>query len=99
MFYGITAASFCQSLQKYLLAGAAVLKYKQLLTLMTEAHMENLTVNFQLPAAAVFVPLMLDDGHGDYNRSYEQYENNDIDYADYSTDHRDNNYRNFEKKT
>ena len=40
--------------------------------------MENLTVNFQLPAAAVFVPLMLDDGHGDYNRSYEQYENNDI---------------------
>ena len=55
--------------------------------------MENLTVNFQLPAAAVFVPLLLDDGHG-----YEQYENNDIDYADYSTDHRDNNYRNFEKK-
>ena len=46
--------------------------------------MENLTVNFQLPAAAVFVPLLLDDGHGDY--------------ADYSTDHRDNNYRNFEKK-
>ena len=34
--------------------------------------MENLTVNFQLPAAAVFVPLMLDDGHGDYNRSYER---------------------------
>lgn len=60
--------------------------------------MENLTVNFQLPAAAVFVPLLLDDGHGDYNRSYEQCENNDIDYADYSTDHRDNNYRNFEKK-
>ena len=45
--------------------------------------MENLTVNFQLPAAAVFIPLLLDDGHGDYNRSYEQY---------------DNNYRNFEKK-
>ena len=41
--------------------------------------MENLTVNFQLPAAAVFIPLLLDDGHGDYNRSYEQYENNDID--------------------
>ena len=35
--------------------------------------MENLTVNFQLPAAAVFVPLML-------------------------ADHRDNNYRSFEKK-
>ena len=50
---------------------------------MTEAHMENLTVNFQLPAAAVFIPLLLDDGHGDYNRSYEQYENNDIDYANF----------------
>jgi hypothetical protein len=37
-----------------------------------------------------------DDGHGDYNKSYER--NNDIDYADYSTDHRDNNFRNFEKK-
>lgn len=44
------------------------------------------------------LPLCLDDGRGDYNRSYEQYENNDIDYADYSTDHKDNNYRNFEKK-
>ena len=42
-------------------------------------------------------PLLADDGHGDYNRSYEN-NNNDIDYADYSTDHRDNNYRNFEKK-
>jgi hypothetical protein len=38
-----------------------------------------------------------DDGHGDYNRSYEQ-NNYDIDYADYSTDHRDNNFRNYEKK-
>mgnify|MGYP003457129312 FL=1 len=27
-----------------------------------------------------------DDGHGDYNRSYEQYDR-DIDYADYSPDH------------
>ncbi len=43
------------------------------------------------------LPLMLDDGHGDYNRSYEKgYD--DFDYADYSTDHRDNNFRNFEKK-
>lgn len=40
---------------------------------------------------------MFDDGHGDYNRSYER-DYNDFDYADYSTDHRDNNYRNFEKK-
>ena len=42
------------------------------------------------------IPLSLDDGHGDYNRSYEQ--NWDIDYADYSTDHRENNYRNYEWK-
>lgn len=60
--------------------------------------MENLTVNFQRLPLQFLSLLMLDDGHGDYNRSYEQYENNDIDYADYSTDHRDNNYRNFEKK-
>ena len=40
---------------------------------------------------------MFDDGHGDYNRSYER-DYDDFDYADYSTDHRDNNYRNFEKK-
>ncbi|NLY83571.1 MAG: hypothetical protein GX084_03020 [Acholeplasmataceae bacterium] len=39
----------------------------------------------------------LDDGRGDYNRSYEQYEK-DTDYADYSTDHRDSNFFNFEKK-
>lgn len=42
-------------------------------------------------------PLYLDDGHGDYNRSYER-SYDDFDYADYSTDHRDNNFRNFEKK-
>ena len=38
----------------------------------------------------------LDDGHGDYNRSYER--DYDVDYADYSTDHRENNFRNFEEK-
>lgn len=59
--------------------------------------MENLTAQFTLPAAASIVPLLLDDGHGDYNRSYEQ-NDNDINYADYSTDNRDNNFRNFEKK-
>ena len=42
----------------------------------------------------MFAGYQLDDGHGDYNRSYEQ--NWDIDYADYSTDHRENNYRNYE---
>ena len=35
-----------------------------------------------------------DDGHGDYNRSYESHF--EIDYADYSTDHRENNFRNYE---
>lgn len=40
---------------------------------------------------------MLDDGHGDYNRSYEE-SYDDFDYADYSTDHKDNNFRNYEKK-
>ena len=43
------------------------------------------------------VPLRLDDGHGDYNRSYER-NDDDFNYADCSTDHRDNNFRNFEKK-
>lgn len=45
----------------------------------------------------VVLPILADDGHGDYNRSYDKgYD--DFDYADYSTDHRDNNFRNFEKK-
>ena len=43
------------------------------------------------------IDYLFDDGHGDYNRSYEQ-NDRDIDYADYSTDHRDNNFRNYEKK-
>ena len=50
---------------------------------------------FHEPKQNIFY--IFDDGHGDYNRSYEQYER-DIDYADYSTDHRDNNYFNIEKK-
>ncbi len=42
-------------------------------------------------------PILFDDGHGDYNRSYEK--NNDgFDYADYSTDTSDNNFVNYEKK-
>ena len=46
---------------------------------------------------ATKLPLFFDDGHGDYNRSYDRgYD--DFDYADYSTDHRDNNFRNYEKK-
>ena len=41
--------------------------------------------------------ILFDDGHGDYNRSYDR-GNDDFDYADYSMDHRDNNFRNYEKK-
>ena len=43
------------------------------------------------------IPFYFDDGRGDYNRSYER-SYDDFDYADYSTDQRDNNFRNFEKK-
>ncbi len=38
-----------------------------------------------------------DDGRGDYNRSYEKSDDG-FDYADYSTNHLDNNFRNYEKK-
>lgn len=42
-------------------------------------------------------PFSCDDGHGDYNRSYDQgYE--DFDYADYSTGKEDNNFRTQQKK-
>ena len=34
------------------------------------------------------IPFYFDDGHGDYNRSYER-SDDDFDYADYSTEHRD----------
>lgn len=55
--------------------------------------------NISLPTTLgqPFPPCSCDDGHGDYNRSYEQ-DNDGFDYADYSTDHRDNNFRNYEKK-
>ncbi len=53
--------------------------------------------NIYTYAADSTIPLLFDDGHGDYNRSYER-NDDDFDYADYSTDHRDNNFRNFEKK-
>ena len=75
-----------------------MLKYKQLLTFDDGGPYGKPDCKLSAACRCSFVPLLLDDGHGDYNRSYEQYENNDIDYADYSTDHRDNNYRNFEKK-
>ncbi|HIU63451.1 MAG TPA: hypothetical protein IAB06_00205 [Candidatus Avacidaminococcus intestinavium] len=40
---------------------------------------------------------LFDDGHGDYNRSYENNEY-EFDYADYSTDKADDNFFNIEKK-
>lgn len=55
------------------------------------------TTNYIIYDTTFYLPLLADDGHGDYNRSYEQ-SYDDFDYADYSTDHRDNNFRNFEKK-
>lgn len=42
-------------------------------------------------------PFSCDDGHGDYNRSYDKgYD--DFDYADYSTGREDNNFRTQQKK-
>ena len=42
-------------------------------------------------------PFFCDDGHGDYNRSYDKgYD--DFDYADYSTGKEDNNFRTKQKK-
>ena len=46
---------------------------------------------------AGFFPLSCDDGHGDYNRSYEKVDD-DFDYADYSTGKEDNNFRTRQKK-
>jgi hypothetical protein len=44
-----------------------------------------------------FYPFACDDGHGDYNRSYDKgYD--DFDYADYSTAKEDNNFRTQQKK-
>lgn len=42
-------------------------------------------------------PLLCDDGHGDYNRSYDK-DYDDFDYADYSTGKEDNNFRTQQKK-
>ena len=49
------------------------------------------------PSPFLFFPLSCDDGHGDYNRSYDKgYD--DFDYADYSTGKEDNNFRTQQKK-
>ena len=48
-------------------------------------------------SSIVSIPFSCDDGHGDYNRSYDKgYE--DFDYADYSTGKEDNNFRTQQKK-
>ena len=43
------------------------------------------------------IPLSLDDGHGDYNRSSAR-SGDDCDYAAYSTDPRETNFRSYEKE-
>ena len=59
--------------------------------------MLNNFVFLPAPQLLPFPSCYCDDGHGDYNRSYEQNDDN-FDYADYSTDHKDNNFCNYEKK-
>ena len=48
-------------------------------------------------SAICFFALSCDDGHGDYNRSYDK-DYDDFDYADYSTAKEDNNFRTRQKK-
>ncbi len=55
------------------------------------------TNDINLNTPILSVPFSCDDGHGDYNRSYDKgYD--DFDYADYSTGKDDNNFRTKEKK-
>ena len=50
------------------------------------------------PVAQTHVsPYFCDDGHGDYNRSYDR-DANDFDYADYSTDKADDDFLTQKKK-
>ena len=56
----------------------------------------NESVNILYNPAAAY-PFSCDDGHGDYNRSYEK-DYDDFDYADYSTGKEDNNFRTQQKK-
>jgi len=58
---------------------------------------QNGSVNSLLYKPAFEFPFSCDDGHGDYNRSYEE-GNDDFDYADYSTGREDNNFRTQQKK-
>ena len=57
----------------------------------------NVTNSFNRHNTAGLFPFSCDDGHGDYNRSYDKgYD--DFDYADYSTGKEDNNFRTQQKK-
>ena len=57
----------------------------------------NVAVSCNRHNTAGLVPFFCDDGHGDYNRSYDKgYD--DFDYADYSTGKEDNNFRTKQKK-
>ena len=61
----------------------------------------NMYINAQplpaLPSFPVPPPRRAADGHGDYNRSYDPgYDG--FDYADYSTDREDDNFRTRQKK-
>ena len=49
------------------------------------------------PLSQMLPPCFCDDGHGDYNRSYDR-DPEDFDYADYSTDKADNNFLSQKRK-
>ena len=64
---------------------------------MNQSILHNSSYNKIMHVSVLSVPFSCDDGHGDYNRSYDKgYD--DFDYADYSTGKDDNNFRTKEKK-
>ncbi len=65
--------------------------------LMEQLYPMNYTNASPVNAPLILFPFSCDDGHGDYNRSYEQ-DSDDFDYADYSTGKEDNNFRTQQKK-
>ena len=63
----------------------------------TCSHNNKQSFQISVYNAGVLFPFSCDDGHGDYNRSYDKgYD--DFDYADYSTGKEDNNFRTRQKK-
>ncbi len=64
---------------------------------MNHSFLYNNCHDIFLHASILSLPFFCDDGHGDYNRSYDKgYD--DFDYADYSTGKDDNNFRTRQKK-